>query len=67
MILTDSRLDEIRSLLAELASPPAELDEQRGLLTRCRRALADVLGDRDDLATSHASLAEELAVWNGQI
>ncbi|MGC4947777.1 hypothetical protein ACLQ2N_16470 [Streptomyces sp. DT224] len=67
MTLTDSRLDEIRTLLAELATPPAEVDDQHGLLARCRRALADVLGDRDDLATSHADLAEELALWNGQI
>lgn len=69
--LTHDRLDEIRTLLAELAAhqdtPPVDATAQRTLLGRCHCALTDVLTDRDRLAAAHAETAEELALWTGAL
>ncbi|MFD3844777.1 hypothetical protein ACFWVB_02655 [Streptomyces microflavus] len=67
--LEPSRLSEIRALVAELGARPttAAADVDGRLLVRCGKALADVLGDRDDLAADFAVIAEELATWTGAL
>ncbi|MFJ3545408.1 hypothetical protein ACIPQH_24970 [Streptomyces rubiginosohelvolus] len=61
--LEPERLTEIRGLVAELGTA----DVDRRLLACCRKALADVLADRDELAAQFSEIAEELATWKGSL
>ncbi|WP_405759514.1 hypothetical protein OG234_13515 [Streptomyces sp. NBC_01420] len=66
--LSPERMDEVRDVLHRLLTAPAPADlPLHQLLVDARRALTDVLTERDALVAANAEAAEELAAWVGAL
>lgn len=64
--LSPERMDEVRDVLARLVATPVPEDGTlRELLADTRRALTDVINERDALVAANAEAGEHLAAWIG--